>query len=273
MIRALFLAAVTFATASAAEPLVFEGRVEAARRAVLSTQLNGVVAEILFEGGERVEAGQPLIRLDPADAELALAAAEARLEEARAFLTGAERRAERQEQLAARGVAADAQVGPARTARAAAEAAVALASAQRGRAVLDLERVVIRAPISGVVSRPSVTVGTFLEAEAGPPLAEIVTLDPVLVAYHVPYASRLAALKEAGVETVDALLASRSVTVRLPDGQVFDGAATPHAASAEVDAEAGAVTVWARFSNPDAILRPGMAVEVVSRSAIVEQTQ
>jgi membrane fusion protein (multidrug efflux system) len=34
-----------------------------------------------------------------------------------------------------------------------------------------------------------------------------------------------------------------------------------------VDPATGAVTVWARFPNPDAILRPGMAVEVVSQPA------
>jgi membrane fusion protein (multidrug efflux system) len=258
------LAAALAAAPVLAEPLVFRGEVEAAERAVLSTRIDGVVAEILFEGGERVVADQPLIRLDPADAELALAAAEARLAEARAVLAGAERRAARQEQLAERGVAADAQVGPARTARAAAEATVALAEAERDRAALDLRRAVIRAPIAGYVSRPAVSVGAFLEAEAGPPLAEIIALDPVVVAYRAPYADRLAALEATGAETVSELLAGVRLTLRLPGDRLYGVASTPHAASAEIDAETGAVTVWARFPNPDALLRPGMFVEVLS---------
>lgn len=265
MIRiVLCLAAIMTAKPALAGQLVFSGWVEAAESAVISTRLDGVVADVLFEGGERVEAGQKLIQLDPADAKLALAAAEARLAEATALLEGAERRAARQEQLAERGIAADAQVTPARTARAAAVANLALAETQRDRAALDLERTVIRAPITGTISRPSFTVGAFLEAEAGPPLAEIVSLDPVLVAYETPYADRLASLEATGAETVDALLASITLTLRLPDGTTYGETATPHAASAEVDRETGAVTVWAQFPNPDALLRPGMAVEVLS---------
>lgn len=274
MTRIALTIVMALATAPAmAEPLVFEGRVEAAKRTLLSTRLDGVVAEILFEGGERIEAGQPLIRLDPADAELALAAAEARLAEARALLTGAERRAARQEQLAERGVAADAQVGPARTARTAAEAAVARAEVERGRAALDLTRAVIRAPIAGYVSRPAVAVGAFIEAEAGPPLAEIVALDKVVLAYRAPYADRLAALEATGAETVADLLAGVRVTLRPPSGQLYQSVATPHGASAEVDTEMGAVTVWARFPNTDAVLRPGMTVAVLSDIGAGETTQ
>lgn len=274
MIRtAFFMAAVLAGAPVGAEPLVFEGRVEATERAVLSTRLDGVVTEILFEGGERVLPGQPLIRLDPADAELALAAAEARLAEARAVLSGAETRAARQERLSERGVAADAQVGPARTARAAAEAAVALAEAERDRAALDLARTAIRAPIAGYISRPTVSVGAFLEAEAGPPLAEIVALDPVMVAYRAPYADRLAALAETGAGTVAELLAGVRVSLRLPGGETYGTIATPHAASADIDPESGTVTVWVRFPNPDAILRPGMAVDVLSEVGAGRGTQ
>ena len=108
--------------------------------------------------------------------------------------------------------------------------------------------------------------GTFLEAEAGPPLAEIVALDPAVVAYEAPYADRLVALEATDAKTVEDLMASLRVTLRLPGGRLYAAEATPHAASADVDRATGAVTVWARFPNPNAILRPGMAVEVASRA-------
>ncbi|MEM8553093.1 MAG: efflux RND transporter periplasmic adaptor subunit [Pseudomonadota bacterium] len=271
--KTLLFAAATLLTApliaerpaAAAEPLVFVGRVEAAERAVISTRIDGVVLEILFQGGERVAAGDPLIRLDPADAELALAAAEARLDEAEAVLEDARRRAERQEQLAARGVAAEAQVSPARTARASAEARVELAQAERDRAALDLQHTVILAPIAGFISRPALAVGAFLEAESGPPLARIVSLDPVLVAYEAPYADRLASLEATRAATVDELLEGVRITLRLPGGRIYGAEATPHAASADVDPVSGTVTVWARFPNPQSLLRPGMIVDVLSQ--------
>lgn len=265
MIRALLLVAVLVASAPAsAEPLVFEGRVEASRAAVLSTRIDGVVAEVLFTGGERVTEGQPLIRLDPVDAELALAIAEARVARAEAEREGATREAARQEALLSRGIAADAVVAPARTLKASAEATLRLAIAEREQAALALSRTVIRAPIDGYVSAPAVVVGQFIEAEAGPPLGTVVTLDPVTVAYRAPYADRLESLAATGAPSIEALLSRIRVRLRLPGGEVYPTTATPHGASPVVEADSGTVTVWARFDNADGLLRPGMAVTVLS---------
>lgn len=245
-----------------AEPLVLEGRIEASGRAVLSSRLNGVVVEILFQGGDAVAAGQPLIRLDPTDAEIALDIARARLADARVRLEGATRREARQQALHDRGIAADSTLGPARTETASAAAALALAEAEERRAALDLDRTVIRAPISGLISQPAVAVGAYLEAKVAPPLAAIVAIDPAIVAYRVSYSERLESLEAAGAGTVEALLSA--VRLRLPGDREYPAEAVPHAASPEVDEQTGAVTVWARFPNPDALLRPGMSVTVLS---------
>lgn len=67
------------------------GTVAAARDAEVAARVDGQVAEVLVELGQRVEAGAPLVRLDPSDRALALRRAEA--EEARA--AAARRRTER----------------------------------------------------------------------------------------------------------------------------------------------------------------------------------
>lgn len=266
--RAALVALAAVLTVSAdAQTLVLDGKVEPSERAVLSSRLNGVVAETLFRGGEHVVAGQPLIRLDAADAQLAVAVADAEVAAARAQLDGATRNARRQEELFERGISADAVVGPARTALAAAEAGLALAQARHEIALLDLERTVIRAPIEGFVSRTDVAVGAFLEAEAGPPLASIAALDPVIVAYATPYADRLTVLEESGAASVEELFERISLSLLLPRDGLYPHKAVPLAASAEVDEASGAVTVWARFPNPDALIRPGMRVTVLSNIA------
>lgn len=266
----LFVAAALAALPVWAETLTFEGRIEAANRAELSSQLDGVVAEILFRAGDAVEAGQPMIRLDEADALLAVAMAEAGLAAAQAKLGGATREADRQELLAARGLSPDAVAGPARTAKAAAAAAVALAKAELARAELDRERTVIRAPIAGFVAPPLTATGAFLEAESGAPLGHIVTLDPVVIAYRVPYATRLATLSEAEAPTLDALFKRIEITITLPGGRPYPHTAQPDYASAEVDPSDGTVTVRAEMANPGGILRPGMAVTVFSHIAPLE---
>ena len=62
------------------------GEVLPAHWATLSTQAGGTVAEVLAEEGTEVAAGDPLLRLDPTDAQLAVQQAEAAVEAARAQL-------------------------------------------------------------------------------------------------------------------------------------------------------------------------------------------
>lgn len=263
--RALvILAALLAAGPARAEPLTFEGRVEAFARAEVSSQLDGVVAEVLFRGGERVEVGQVLIRMDPHDADLGVAEAEAALARAEADLIQAREEAERQVALGARGIAPTARVQAARRALSAAEADHTIAQVALRRARLDKARVTIEAGITGIVSRPRIAVGTFIEAESGAPLAEIVRMDPALIAYQVPYAARLAALAASGASNLEALFQRVRLTVLMPDGSAYGHTARPDFASASVDPETGALTVWAWVANPDALLRPGLAVTVVS---------
>lgn len=263
---ALLLALALVAPAAATDaPFIFEGRVEAGREAVLSSRLNGVVAKILFEGGEAVAAGDPLIRLDDADAKLDLAAAEAALAEAVATQDLARQADDRANALRARGVTAEGAAEDAAAALARADAALKAAEVDLARATLAMERTVIRAPISGLVGRPLTAVGAFLEAEAGPPLARIVSLDPVTVAYAVPYERRLAVMAETGATSVDALFERIALTLVLPSGD-YGHESRPHSASAEIDAE-GALTVRADFANPDHVLRPGLAVTIHARIA------
>ena len=131
-------------------------------------------------------------------------------------------------------------------------------------AALNLDRSVIRAPISGLISPPAVALGAFLEAKAAPPLATIVTIDPAVVAYRVSYSERAATLETGIARSVEELLAGVRLRLRLPGDRDYPAEAIPHAASAEVDERTGGFTVWARFPNPDALLRPGMAVTVLS---------
>jgi RND family efflux transporter MFP subunit len=254
----------TMSSIVSAETMVFEGLIEASERGILSSQLDGVIAEVRFDGGEPVETGQVLIKLDPRDAQLSVMVAEANLARALAERGSAQRSAERQEELLSRGVAADATVVAVRTALAVAQADVQVAEANLERAKLDLMRTEIRSPVSGFVSPAQVAVGTFVEAESGAPLGEVVSLDPAIVAYQAPYADRLATLEASGADNVDALLSAIRISLVLPGGRPYSEIATPHLAEASVNPQTGTITIRARIPNPNLILRPGMPVTVHS---------
>ncbi len=251
-------------TQAVAETLEFEGQVEAFQRAELSSRLDGVVAEILFSGGERVETGAPLIVLDKADTELAVAIARAEVKRADAALEHAREEVARGQQLTQRGVATRVQQQAQQLAFRTAEADLAIAQAGLRQARLNLARTEITAPIDGLVSRPGTAVGAFLEAESGAPLGEILRIDPALVAYRVPYGTRMDVMTRTGATTLEQMFERVSLQIVLPGGQPYPHTARPDFASATVDPTDGTLTVWASVINPDAVLRPGMRVSVLS---------
>lgn len=252
------------------ETLEFEGRVEAAHHAALASYLNGIITEIAFEGGEDVAAGDPLITLNPAEFELAVAEAKAALARAQAYETLAEQEATRVRNLSSRGVATEARQDAAEAELAVARSETSMAEAALARAELDLQRTVIPAPISGFVSRPMTSVGTFVEAEAGPPLGVIVQLDPALVAYRVPYAVRLQTLEKSGAKTLEELFQHITLRLVLPNGQAYPLTSQPHFTDTTIDPETGDLTLWAHFDNPNSILRPGMRLTVLSDIPVQE---
>ncbi|MEM9010177.1 MAG: efflux RND transporter periplasmic adaptor subunit [Pseudomonadota bacterium] len=260
----LLLAATAISGWADDDVLRFDGRVEPLQRVIVANHLDGIVDEVLFSGGETVAAGDVLIVIDPKSFEIAVDRAGAALAEAEAELRLAEDIAARAAELLARGPGTEVAKIQAELARDAAAARVAAYQAELANAVLDLDRTRIEAPISGQIGRPLVAPGTFVEAEAGTELGEIVTLDPVLVAYAVPWSDRVAAMQATGSETIEELFEQIVLTLTLPSGAAYPHEGQPRFESAEIDRENGALTTWGEFPNPDGLLVPGLAVGVLA---------
>ena len=262
MLRLLLLLLLLPRTLLAAEPMRFQGVVEPSARAELSTLISGVVRTLHFETGDQVDAGQLLAEIEPTDdtesqhlaAEAELAARRAELAE-RQFILG------QQTRLRERAVASDLAYSQAVHAAEVAEADVKAATAALAEAQRRQKLRWLTAPIAGVIGQALVSQGTFVEAEAGSPIAAIEQLDPVLVGYAVPYAERLAALKAANVATIEELLARVELHLKLPGGIDYPLPGRPFASNVRLDAN-GNLKVWAAFPNPDRVLLPGLPVEV-----------
>jgi membrane fusion protein (multidrug efflux system) len=242
----------------------FEGLVVARRSVQVVPQINGVVSRILFAAGQSVAQGDVLFELNADALQIDVSTAQADLAEARARLALAEDEAGRQAQLSAAhaGVAA-------RTKQTGIEAEIARAVVLRreselARAKLTLSRAHIVAPISGKVGRPHIVAGAFVEAKADTLLAELVQLDPILVAFDVPYIERERAFDKAGTSSVSDVFNRITLSLQLPSGRPYDGFGVPESESAEIDRTTGMITVWGRFANPDNILIPGLRVRVTS---------
>lgn len=154
--------AATLDAAGVAEPIM---------QATLSTKLMGTVTAVLVREGDRVAAGQPLVRIDARDIAAKQSQTRAGLAEAEAVRHDAVTQAGRIRALYADSAATRAQLDAAETGLARAEAAVQQAHAGASEIAVMSDYSVIRAPFNGTVTRRFVDPGAF--AAPGAPLVAV----------------------------------------------------------------------------------------------------
>ena len=213
------------------------GSVEAINGIRVANEVPGVIQEIGFESGDRVEQGDVLIRLDSQIDEAAL-----RTRRAEAQLAAQEFK--RVEELLPRGAVSQSQFDEARANYDAARARVNEAEAQLGKKV-------IRAPFDGTLGLRLVDQGEYLAT--GTPIVEINMLDPIYVDYtlserELPRVNR--------GNTVEA-------TVAAVPGETFTGEVS--AINTSVNPETRTIRVRATLANPGDMLRPGMFATIMTR--------
>jgi RND family efflux transporter MFP subunit len=150
---------VTVGDGGAARSSTFAGVIRARYESRLAFRISGQVTERLIEIGQRVTAGEPLMRIDETDASLSLLAAESQEQAARSRLAQARTDLDRSEALHARDITADAAVERDRLAVAEAEEALRSAVAQADIARNQRDYATLIADRDGVV--------TAIHAEAG----------------------------------------------------------------------------------------------------------
>jgi RND family efflux transporter MFP subunit len=141
------------------------------QQATLSTKLMGTVTDVLVKEGDRVAAGQPLVRIDARDIAAKSDQAAASMLEAEAMHRDAITQANRIRALYADSAATRAQLDAVETGLTRADAGVRAAKAAASELDAMRSYSVIRAPFAGLVSRRFVDPGAF--AAPGAPLIEV----------------------------------------------------------------------------------------------------
>jgi RND family efflux transporter MFP subunit len=180
----------------------FDGVVEAVRQTVMAAQVQGAVVALPVKAGDKVRAGQVLLRLDARAAEQSAAASTAQVRAAQAASNAAAREYERQQQLFRKHYISQAALGRAEAQYKAAEAATTAQLASAGAARTQSSFYVIQAPYGGVVADVNVVLGDM--ALPGRPLLTVYDPAALRVRVMVP---------ESAVSTVAA--APQEVGIRL----------------------------------------------------------
>lgn len=200
----------------------------------VSTEVNGIVSEIIFKSGQPVEQGEILIRLDSSVDEAAVEAlrAERKLTEVQ-FI--------RAKDLLKKNVMSKSEFDEA-------QARYDAASARVKQQEAVIKRKVIRAPFAGLAGIRQVDLGQYIEA--GHPIVSLQMLDPIYVDYTLPerYLTRVKPGQVVKLQ-LDAI-----------PGRVFQGEVS--AVNSGVDTGTRTLKVRATLANTDGIMRPGMFAEV-----------
>lgn len=222
------VASIELATVS--EEVEALGTLAADESVVIAPEIAGRVVFLGFREGERVKAGQELVKLDTA-------ILDAELKQAMADLGLARDTTDRLKGLVSRGSGTQVALDESTARLASTEARVQLAKAK-------LAQSTIVAPFNGVVGLRSVGVGDYVSV--GKPLITLTSIDPIKIDFRVPeiYLSRLKTGQPVQMK-VDA------VPDRKFQGQIY-------AIDPVVDVNGRAIRLRANIPNADLALKPGL---------------
>ncbi len=210
------------------------GSLVAVQGVTVSTELSGKVAQIAFEPGAKVSAGDLLVKQDTTTEEAQLRSAEAQV-------VLAQNNFNRIKKLLAKNA-----ISPSEFDNANAQLKANMAQADTVRAAIAKKT--IRAPFSGRLGIRLVNLGEYLKD--GTPIVSLQTLNPIFADFQLPQ-NELGMIKEGYKVRVssDALA-----------GKTVEGTIT--AINPQVDSATRNISVQATLENPDEDLRPGMFADV-----------
>jgi len=238
----------TVARRDLVEPLLVRGAVAALPNedVKLAAQVPGRVVAMSVAEGDSVRAGQVVAEIEAPPLEDQQRQARAALSQAGAAVENARLNLARTERLFERGIAAGKEVEDARVQGAASEAGLEQAEAALATADRQLGRAHVRSPISGQVVKRFVGVGEQVDGTSAQPLLEVANVDRVEVYAHVA-SDHLGSVRVGQPAAI--------VSDAWPD-RTFDGVVI--AIAPAVDPATNAALVRIRVLNPERRLKIGM---------------
>lgn len=248
-------------------PLVFEysARTAGFREVQVRAQVSGILQERTYLEGSQVKQGQVMFRIDSRTYQAALARAKGALAQEQARYRQTERDLKRIRELQKKGFASESELDNAISNFEQSKANIQAAEAEVQSKQIDLDYCTVKAPISGITSRETVSEGSLMVA--GDPnaslLSNITQLDPLYVNFAAP---------DSDVESVRAGLQNGSlvlpedgkmhIAIQFGDGSSYPLEGTVDFTDSLVDRNTGTVSVRAVVPNPEQKLLPGQFVRV-----------
>jgi membrane fusion protein, multidrug efflux system len=225
----------------------FSGRMQAVNYAEIRPEVSGRITSVRFEDGQTVKKGDVLFVIDPGPYEAALAKAEAD-----AAFTRTE--FERADGLLKAQAIAQRLYDERQT-------AMRVAEAELARARIDVSRAYVKAPITGRVGRPEITVGNLVQSGSNAPLlTSIVSKEGIYADFEVDEQTYLQSIRNNATGQAQERAIPVELTVQGDKTRVYKGSI--YSFDNHLDTMSGTIRARAKFANEDGALMPGMFVSI-----------
>jgi len=239
----------------------FSGRLTAVDAAEIRPEVSGRITEVRFKDGQTVKAGDVLLVIDSRPYEAALARAKADVASAQANAAYAKSELARGDGLLKANAIARSQYDQRVSSDRVANANVAVAQAALRQAEVDIDHAYVKAPISGRISRPEITLGNFVQTGVNAPLlATVVSNDGIYADFNVDEQSYVSNVRTKAANAQSEQKLPVVMTVQGASDYLYRG--TIYSFDNKIDTGSGTIRARARFDNKDKSLVPGMFVSV-----------
>lgn len=246
------------------------GRTRASEDVTIKSQIQGQLLKRVFIEGDDVSAGDLLFEIDPANYISQLAQQKAVLKQAFASRDVAVMNWERGRRLLPDGMISAQDMDELTSRKLTTAAGVVQAEAAVQGAELQLSYTKVYAPISGRISNAKVSIGDIITPNSE--MANLVQLQPMWVNFQVAEKTLISAKQNfSQASKREAEISDIVISLRLPNGTMFDETGYIDFISNKVDAATGTLPIRATFKNDAKLMLPGLFVTLIIESPIKEK--
>ncbi|MEI6061333.1 MAG: efflux RND transporter periplasmic adaptor subunit [Bacteroidota bacterium] len=228
----------------------------------INPRVSGLIQSINFKEGTLVNQGQVLYTIDPLTYENKVDQAAGKLAEARTNLAKTKADLDMIEPLAKINAVSQRELVSSKAQHEAAQGQVQSAEAALRNAKIELGYCSIVAPISGLIGITKVQVGDFVSQGPNSGLNTISKLNDIKVRFTISEQEFLRLFRELSAKNSALAGTGKNIKLILSDGTAYPHIGQFSVTDRQIDPSTGAMTLEAKFPNPDKLLRPGQYVKV-----------
>ena len=260
-VETLSLPVTTVEKDSAVTTFEYLGAIEGKVNVEIRPQVEGLLDKIHVDEGDFVEKGQLLFSINALPYVERLKNAQAAVEVEKAKLQNAQIEMERLQPLIDHEVISEVQMKTAQSNYEVAKASLSQAEALKGTSEIDMQFTQIKAPVSGYIGLIPMRVGNLLSKGDDQPITTLSEISEVYVYFAMSESNYLFYKKMKEDSTARRL--NPNVKLILADGTIHSEEGIIDADAGQIDRNTGAITLRAKFNNPDKLLRSGNTGKII----------